>query len=141
MKFLCVTCDEPMKLQTTDSPGGGSLSVVYACPSCSHQMAMLTNPMETELVNSLGVKIGPDGQQEATASKCPFSGVVQEMEATAAAGDDGVGWTAEALARLENIPDFVRPMAKQGVEHYAKSNGYARIDEQVLDKARDKFGM
>ena len=62
MKFLCVKCDEPMKLEKTAGPDRvGSLSVLYHCPKCSHQIAMLTNAFETQLVTSLGVKIGPDG--------------------------------------------------------------------------------
>ncbi len=43
MKFLCVPCDSPMKLQTVSPPDRGSLSVVYACPECGYEMAMLTN--------------------------------------------------------------------------------------------------
>ncbi|MCH9651098.1 MAG: PCP reductase family protein [Deltaproteobacteria bacterium] len=60
------------------------------------------------------------------------------MEATPS---EGIAWTPEALARLENIPDFVRPMAKQGVEHFAQTNGHGVVDESVLEQARGKFGM
>ena len=60
MKFLCVPCDSPMKLQTVGPPERGSLSVVYSCPECGYEMAMLTNPFETQVVQSLGVRIGPD---------------------------------------------------------------------------------
>jgi len=166
MKFLCVACDEPMRLESVEKTDGGSLSVLYACPTCAQRTAMLTNPWETEMVQSLGVRIGPAdaggavaagariaeggaaGEAAApAASRCPFSGVVREMEAEAArpAPDPmraaGPVWTAEALARLEGIPDFVRPMARQGIEHYAKSSGYAEIDERVLDEARARFGM
>ena len=62
MKFLCVPCDSPMKLQSVGPPAGGSLSVVYSCPECGYEMAMLTNPFETQLVQSLGVRIGPDAR-------------------------------------------------------------------------------
>lgn len=144
MKFLCVECDEPMKLHETRSPDdSGSLTVRFGCPSCNREIAMLTNPWETEVVSSLGVKIGPSGEPEETASRCPFSGVVREMEAERAAPTvpSGPQWTAEALARLEGIPDFVRPMARQGIEHYATSNGHAVVDEKILDEARQRFGM
>src|SRR6476661_8557543 len=60
VKFLCVPCDSPMKLQTVGPPDRGSLSVVYACPECGYEMAMLTNPFETQLDQSLGVRIGPE---------------------------------------------------------------------------------
>ena len=141
MKFLCVTCDEPMKMERTAPPDeGGSLSVLFACPSCSRQIAMLTNSHETQLVQSLGVKIGHarEAPGEAREGGCPFSGMLQEMEQ---AGQEGIVWTDAALARLEGIPEFVRPMAKQGIEHYAKSAGRREIDEQTLDEARQRFGM
>ena len=142
MKFLCVACDEPMKLAEAGPPdGGGSLTAVFACPRCGNRIAMLTNPLETEMVTSLGIRIGPAGEAQEGGSRCPFSGVVREMEATKEVGTDGVAWTAEALARLDNVPDFVRPMAKQGVEHYARSHGHGVVDERVLDEARERFGM
>jgi DNA-directed RNA polymerase subunit RPC12/RpoP len=142
MKFLCVDCDEPMKLTEAGPPDdGGSLTAVFSCPTCSHRIAMLTNPLETEMVTSLGIKIGPAGQPQEGGSRCPFSGVVREMEAEKNAAEDGVAWTAEALARLDNIPDFVRPMARQGIEHYARSIGHAVVDERILEEARERFGM
>ena len=58
MKFLCVPCDSPMKLQSVGPPERGSLSVVYSCPECGYEMAMLTNAYETQVVQSLGVRIG-----------------------------------------------------------------------------------
>src|SRR5258708_20834155 len=86
MKFLCVPCDSLMKLQAVGPPEGGSLSVVYSCPECGYEMAMLTNPFETQLVQSLGVRIGPDtngGQASvagASAGKCPFAVIVPAPE-------------------------------------------------------------
>ena len=139
MKFLCVSCDQPMKLDKTDSPRQGTLTAVFECPECFTQVAMLTNPSETQLIQSLGVRIGPGGTE--AAAKCPFSGVLAEMEASREAGPEGVQWTAEALSRLENIPEFVRPMARQVIEQFAQSQGCPVIDETVLDRARGKFGM
>jgi hypothetical protein len=60
MKFLCVPCDSPMKLKTVAPPERGSLSVVYYCPECEYEIAMLTNAYETQVVQSLGVRIGPE---------------------------------------------------------------------------------
>ena len=59
MKFLCVPCDQPMKIQSVSPPDRGSISVVYACDACGYEMAMLTNAFETQLVSSLGVKVAP----------------------------------------------------------------------------------
>ena len=142
MKFLCVPCDQPMKLRTTTAPERGSISVVYTCPTCDYEIAMLTNPYETQLIQSMGVRIGPAeagaAQGEAGASKCPFSGMVAEAAEREGAG---IPWTDTATARLKNIPDFVRPMARSGIEQFARERGYAQIDEAVLDEARGFFGM
>lgn len=146
MKFLCVLCDQAMKLVEMAPPDRGALSIVYECPECAHRVAMLTNPLETQVVTSLGVQIGP-GQGDI--SKCPFSGMVQEMTggttaqgaAAAVAEKPTVTWTSAALERLQRIPDFVRPMARTGIEKYAADKGLAEIDETVLDHAKDFFGM
>ena len=145
MKFLCVPCDSPMKLQTVGPPERGSLSIVYACPECGYEMAMLTNAYETQAVQSLGVRIGPDAAAATAAGgKCPFSAMIPGAEA-ARPLDPGapvaVRWTAAAEARLANIPEFVRPMAKTGIEKYARDKGTLEVTETILDEARDFFGM
>ena len=58
MKFLCLDCDEPMKLHSTEGPDEGSLAVTFRCPECGFRVAMLTNRFETQMVRSLGVKVG-----------------------------------------------------------------------------------
>ena len=174
MKFLCVPCDSPMKLQTVGAPEGGSLSVVYSCPECGYEMAMLTNPFETQLVQSLGVRIGPDmGASNgggagagapvadarlsddsktgvgtpASGSRCPFPAMMAGIEAPpgALAGQSAepvpVRWTSGAEARLANIPAFVRPMARTGIEKFARERGALEVDEKMLDAAREFFGM
>jgi hypothetical protein len=52
-----------------------------------------------------------------------------------------VRWTAAAEARLANIPEFVRPMAKTGIERFAREKGVQEVDETILDAAREFFGM
>jgi hypothetical protein len=52
-----------------------------------------------------------------------------------------VRWTAAAEARLKNIPEFVRPMAKTGIEKFAQERGAFEVDEQILDAAKEFFGM
>src|ERR1700752_3441649 len=147
MKFLCVPCDSPMKLQTVAPPAGGSLSIVYACPECGYEMAMLTNPYETQVVQSLGVRLGPDmGGSNDASSKCPFPAMMPATEGPLeAAGHAGepipVRWTSAAEARLANIPEFVRPMARTGIERFARERGALEGDEKMLDEARAFFGM
>lgn len=160
MKFLCVDCDQPMKLTEKSPPDRGSVSIVYRCESCGHKTAMLTNPFETQMVRSLGVRIGPE--QQAGESKCPFTGMLSEMEqsshadandgahashsvsashATEAGDQSDPQWTAGATERLERIPDFIRPMAKDSIEKFAKQQGISTIDESVLSQARAFFEM
>ena len=158
MKFLCVPCDSAMKLQTVSPPERGSLSVVYSCPECGYEIAMLTNAYETQVVQSLGVKIGPAeagvsaSRAEAPAAagtagtKCPFGAMIPAADGGEArpvqAGESiPVRWTAAAEARLANIPEFVRPMARTGIEKFAQDRGALEVDEKILDAARDFFGM
>jgi hypothetical protein len=147
MKFLCVPCDTPMKLQTVAPPERGSLSVVYSCPECGYEMAMLTNAYETQVVQSLGVKIGPEGAERsasASGSGCPFAGMIStETEARPSQHIEtaAVRWTAAAEARLLKVPEFVRPMARTGIERFARERGAIEVDDQILDAARDFFGM
>jgi hypothetical protein len=146
-----------MKLQTVSPPEGGSLSVVYSCPECGYEMAMLTNAYETQVVQSLGVRIGPGGGSQAssaastgadTSGKCPFpemmaaaEGAVERVEDVRPEGPSPVRWTSGAEARLANIPSFVRPMARTGIERFARERGAIEVDEQILDAAREFFGM
>ena len=145
MKFLCVPCDSPMKLQTVGPPERGSLSIVYACPECGYEMAMLTNAYETQMVQSLGVRIGADSEGEvehaAGRAGCPFSAMIPGTEVAQASEPIPVRWTAAAEARLANIPEFVRPMARTGIERFAREKGALEIDETILDAAREFFGM
>jgi Proto-chlorophyllide reductase 57 kD subunit len=152
MKFLCVPCDSPMKLQTVGPPERGSLSVVYSCPECGYEMAMLTNAYETQIVQSLGVRVGPDigggastgATSAAEPTKCPFTAMIPTME-DAQPGQAGeptpVRWTSGAEARLANIPEFVRPMARTGIERFARERGALEVDEKILEAAREFFGM
>ncbi len=167
MKFLCVECDEPMRLEKSQGPDEGSLTVTFACPECGRRVAMLTNPFETQLIRSLGVKVGgrtepaapfehlrsslakqrPEAFEEAaavlqaegaTAPGCPFAGMIAEQEAAA---QSDMTWSAEAAARVERIPAFIRPMAKKAIERYAEGKGYRAVTEAVMDEARAALGM
>lgn len=149
MKFLCVPCDRPLALEETRGPDRGSMTLVYACPDCGYEIAMLTNPHETQVVGSLGVTVGPAGRAGtgtgAAGSKCPFTGMVQERERAAATEPSrqpspaGLDWTDEARERMERLPEFVRPMVAMGIERYARDRGYSLVDARVLDEARAQF--
>jgi hypothetical protein len=133
-----------MKLQAVGPPERGSLSVVYSCPECGYEMAMLTNAYETQVVQSLGVRIGPEGDQKASGGGCPFPAMIpgaDEARPVTAGEPIPVRWTAAAEARLLKVPEFVRPMARTGIERFARERGALEVDDQILDAARDFFGM
>lgn len=138
MKFLCVPCDTPLKLHETRMPEPGSVSLVYGCPACGWELAMLTNPHETQVVGSLGIKLGaPEaGGGEAGAAGCPFTGMVRELAADAEPGR--LGWTPAAEARIAAVPELVRPFVRAGIESFARERGYGAVDERVLDEARSR---
>ena len=73
--------------------------------------------------------------------KCPFTSVISEayQEEPEPTETTGLVWTPEALERLERIPSFVRPMAKMGIESFAKENGHDEITGEVMDAARGNF--
>jgi hypothetical protein len=165
MKFLCLDCDEAMKLHSTAGPDEGSLTVTFRCPECGFRVAMLTNPFETQMVRSLGVKVGgrtvpaepfenlrstmaapradafqPVADGAGTASGCPFAATLGG-QSDALPAEASLAWESSAEARLANIPSFIRPMAKRSIERFAEGRGYTTITEAVMDEARAVFGM
>ena len=52
-----------------------------------------------------------------------------------------IPWTKEALVKLENVPPFVRSMARNAIEDYAQRHGYTEITPEVMTEAREKMGM
>ncbi|MBK9307622.1 MAG: hypothetical protein IPM58_11180 [Nitrospira sp.] len=59
MKFVCLNCETYMSLEKVEKPEEGSLGVFFACPSCSAKFSMVTNAGETNMMNSLGLKLSP----------------------------------------------------------------------------------
>ena len=51
----------------------------------------------------------------------------------------GVPWAPAAEKRLENIPDFIRPMARREIERIAQERGAALVTESIMDEAKTKF--
>lgn len=195
MKFVCLNCETYMNFQKVEKPGEGSLGVFFGCPSCGAKFSMVTNPGETQMVASLGVKLGgrtaaaepfemtrgtlkedaaagtgemaaylnekiqggqPVGasgapahastskEGEKTGSGCPFSAMVAEMGLTSGGkAGNGVGmseftWTPDAKEKLERLPAFVKPMVQGSVEAYARKHGYKTITLQVMDDSKNE---
>ena len=49
--------------------------------------------------------------------------------------------TGLPAGRLERIPVFIRPMARQAIERFAQERGYGTVTDEVMDQARDFMGM
>jgi hypothetical protein len=64
---------------------------------------------------------------------------LQVMDDSKGDSSNGMTWTPEAEKRLENIPDFIRPMARKEVERVAKERGMVTITAQVMDDVKEKF--
>jgi Proto-chlorophyllide reductase 57 kD subunit len=187
MKFVCLNCETYMNFEKVEKPGEGTLGVFFGCPSCNAKFSMVTNPGETQMVSSLGVKLGgrtveaepfemtrgtlkdealagagqmgaylnekiQGGQPVATAaaspakapekaSGCPFSAMVAEMGLTnsgkPANGASEFTWTADAKEKLDRLPAFVKPMVQSSVEAYARKQGFTTISLQVMDDSKN----
>ena len=149
MKFLCVDCDEQMSFGERQLPGDGTLAAVFRCPACGREVAMLTNPMETQVVSSLGIKIGGrevpeqplelvrsslDGGRDEAFAEPPMTSVTSP-------GTSPVEWSEGATRRLEAVPSFVRGMVKRIYTDYAKERGIHEVTPEVMDRARTDLGL
>ncbi|MGZ8386261.1 MAG: PCP reductase family protein [Nitrospira sp.] len=182
-----------MNFEKVEKPGEGTLGVFFGCPSCNAKFSMVTNPGETQMVSSLGVKLGgrtveaepfemtkgtlkaeatpAPGQMaaylnekiqggqpvasiaaattntpgEKPSSGCPFSAMVAEMGLTAsgkpangtAPGSSEFTWSADAKEKLDRLPAFVKPMVQGSVETYARKQGFKTITLQVMDDSKN----
>jgi len=158
MKFLCIECDQQMNFEERQVPGDGTFAAAFRCPGCGRRVALLANPMETQLVGSLGVKIGGRTLEEQ-----PLELVRGKMVGREGAfvEDEGRGtrdekrgddpptrrpadpptWSAAAQERLAHVPTFVRGMVKKIYREYAAERGIAEITPQVMDRARSELGL
>ena len=170
MKFLCLDCDEVMAFAERQIPGDGTLAAVFKCGSCDREMAMLTNPMETQLFSSMGVKIGgrevpaqpmelartklEGGRDDAfvlsediplasgeSALASDDSAVRGEGTSAGEAAAGRIVWTSEATGRLERVPSFVRGMVKRIYTDWAREKGVSEITPESMDRARTELGL
>ena len=140
MKFLCVPCDAVMEFAERQLPGDGTMTAVFACPRCQREVAMLANPMETQLVSGLGIMVG--------GRTIPEQPLEVAQAAIADPRPDGIGgaavrvvWSDAATQRLSNVPSFVRGMVKRIYTDYAREKGIAEITPAVMDRARSELGL
>lgn len=142
MKFLCIDCDTQMTFEERQQPGDGTFAASFGCPRCGRRVAMLANPMETQLVSTLGVEIG--GR---TLDDEPLA----FTRSAVAARDDAFTedapraprpvWSKESEERLSRVPSFVRGMVKKIYTDYARDRAIAEITPAVMDRAREELGL
>jgi len=146
MKFLCLPCDAVMDFTDRQLPGDGTLTAVFICPDCGRETAMLANPMETQVVSSLGVQIGgrtvPDQPLEQVRRTMAEPREDALAEAAPSHADSGtVTWSEDAVERLGRVPKFVRGMVKRIYTDYARERGITVITVEVMDRARSELGL
>ncbi len=139
MKFLCVDCDAQMSSVDASSPGDGTLAMVFRCPNCDRQIAMLTNPMETQMVNSLCVDVSQRGSEP----QQPFRSIRTHLETGPDAGSDDTApaWSPAAEQRLARIPGFVRGMVRSLYADWAAERGIEEITPHHMDEAKAELGL
>lgn len=152
MKFLCLDCDAQMQFDERRQPGDGTFAASFGCPSCGRRVAMLANPMETQLVSSLGVEIGgrtldeePMELTRRTLAGRDDAFVEDSQLAPARKRAPGHSprphWSPEAQDRLGRVPGFVRGMVKKIYSDYAAERAIAEITPAVMDRAREELGL
>ena len=145
MKFLCIDCDTQMTFEERQQPGDGTFTASFTCPRCSRRVAMLANPMETQLVSTLGVEIGgrtlDEQPLEFTRSAVVASDDAFVEDARPASRGARPAWSAEAEDRLAKVPSFVRGMVKKIYSDYARERSIAEITPAIMDRAREELGL
>jgi len=141
VKFLCIDCDEQMQFAERQVPGDGTFAAAFRCPRCGRSVALLANPMETQLVGSLGVKIG--GRTLDAPPLEMVRGTIQGRDDAFLEADDGGSpvWSGAAQERLSHVPTFVRGMVKRIYADYAVQHGITEITPDVMDRARGDLGL
>lgn len=140
MKFLCISCDQAMEFVAKDGPEAGSLAVTFGCAKCGDQVALLTNPAETQLLIALGIKIGgrsiPPEPMEVV-----HGALAQRREGAIDASKGDPVWTEAAELRLARVPTFVQNTIRLRYNDYARQRGIQEITPEVMDEARQALGM
>jgi hypothetical protein len=117
-----------MGLTATDMKAGAASSFTWS-------------PDAKEKLDKLPVFVQPmvRSSVEAYARKHGYAAITLQVMDDSKNDSNGISWAPDAEQRLENIPDFIRPMARREVERIAKERGLATVTAQVMDEAKDKF--
>ncbi|WP_414548587.1 PCP reductase family protein [Anabaena sp. CCY 0017] len=52
---------------------------------------------------------------------------------------ESIKWTADAEAKLKEIPFFVRPFARKKIETYAQENSISLITLEIYEQLKQQF--
>ncbi len=143
--FLCIDCDTQLTSEERQQPGDGTFTASFTCPRCGRRVAMLANPMETQLVSTLGVEIGgrtlDEQPLEFTRSAVVASDGALIDDALPTSRGPRPDWSAGAEHRLARVPSFVRGMVKKIYSDYARERSITEITPEVMDRAREELGL
>jgi hypothetical protein len=144
MKFLCLDCDAQLTFTERQQPGDGTFAAAFVCPRCGRRIALLANPMETQLVGSLGVRIG-GSELDAEPMELTRATIVTRdyafVPAPVATSGTPPRWSPDAQIRLGQVPRFVRGMVKKIYGDFAAEHGITEITPDVMDRARTELGL
>jgi hypothetical protein len=79
------------------------------------------------------------GGVEAYARKHGYTKITLQVMDDSKNAPASLSWAPSAEKRLENIPDFIRPMARKEIERIAQERGVALVTEDIMDEAKTKF--
>ena len=79
------------------------------------------------------------GGIEAYARKHGYTKITLQVMDDSKSATEGIPWAPAAEKRLENIPDFIRPMARREIERIAMERGAAQVTEAIMDETKTKF--
>ena len=129
MKFLCIKCDEMMSLKKVEEDSRKSIGLTFHCSKCNSSFAMLTNPMETQLVKSMGLAIGEK-------KKSPSPAEMMDDSLSGGEQPDALRWEPDAEERLKKVPAIARSMARAAIVRSANDKGVKLITTAFMDEVK-----
>jgi hypothetical protein len=99
------------------------------------------SPEAQERLNKIPSFMRPMVQMgiESYAKKFGIASITPEVMDASKNDAGDIEWAPEATRRLDNIPSFIRPMARKEIERIAREKGMSRITEALMDQAKEKF--
>ncbi|MFY9269773.1 MAG: PCP reductase family protein [Candidatus Manganitrophaceae bacterium] len=76
---------------------------------------------------------------ESYAQRKGVSTITPEVMDASKSDQGDIAWSREAEQRLDNIPSFIRPMAKKEIERIAKERGKKEITADMMEETKSKF--